>query len=142
MIGHDGTDRVALAVIGLLTEEDEVRVLTLDDLGEGVAGGADVGAGEGVVGQVDRTVSTERDGLLQGALADSGPIVTATISSTSTTPPSRSCMAASMAWVSYGLRFFSPLRSMRPVDGSMRFWTAASGTSFTNTAIFTVIDAP
>ena len=43
-----------------------------------------------------------------------------------------------MACVSYGLRFFSPLRSMRPVAGSMRFWTAASGTSLTRTQIFTV----
>ena len=43
-----------------------------------------------------------------------------------------------MACVSKGLRFFSPLRSMRPVEGSMRFSTAASGTSFTRTQIFNV----
>src|SRR4051812_39940680 len=46
-------------------------------------------------------------------------------------------MAASMACVSYGLRFFSPLRSIRPVCGLIRFSTAASGTSFTRTQIFT-----
>ena len=63
-------------------------------------------------------------------------MVTATTSSTWTAPPSLICIAASMACVSYGLRFFSPLRSMRPVDGSMRFSTAASGTSLTRTQIF------
>ena len=63
-------------------------------------------------------------------------IVTATISSTCTAPPSRICIAASMAWVSYGLRFFSPERSIRPVEGSIRFSTAASGTSLTRTQIF------
>jgi hypothetical protein len=61
---------------------------------------------------------------------------TATISSTSSCPPSLSCIAASIACVSYGLRFFSPERSMRPVDGSIRFVTAASGTSLTRTQIF------
>ena len=64
-------------------------------------------------------------------------MVTATTSSTSIAPPSLSCIAASMAWVSNGLRFFSPLRSSRPVEASMRFSTAASGTSFTKTQIFT-----
>src|SRR4051812_18562818 len=64
-------------------------------------------------------------------------MVTATTSSTSTAPPSLSCIAASMACVSNGLRFFSPLRSRRPVEGSIRFSTAASGTSLTRTQIFT-----
>ena len=68
--------------------------------------------------------------------AVSGPIVTATISSTGTAPPSLICIAASIACVSYGLRFLSPARSIRPVDGSMRFSTAASGTSLTRTQIF------
>src|SRR5215212_10208821 len=45
-------------------------------------------------------------------------------------------MAASMAWVSNGLRFFSPDLSSRLELGSMRFSTAASGTSFTRTQIF------
>ncbi len=63
-------------------------------------------------------------------------MVTATISSTGTAPPSLICIAASMACVSYGLRFFSPLRSIRPVEGSILFSTAASGTSFTRTHIF------
>ena len=63
--------------------------------------------------------------------------MTATISSTSTWPPSLSCMAASMACVSKGFRFFSPERSKRPVERSIRFSTAASGTSFTRTQIFT-----
>ncbi|HEX2233025.1 MAG TPA: hypothetical protein VHG69_06630, partial [Thermoleophilaceae bacterium] len=42
--------------------------------------------------------------LCSARKADSGPMVTATISSTSTEPPSRICMAASIAWVSKGLR--------------------------------------
>src|ERR1700689_940257 len=50
--------------------------------------------------------------------------------------PSRICIAASMACVSYGFRFFSPDRSIRPVEGSIRFSTAASGTSLTRTQIF------
>src|SRR5689334_20152426 len=70
-------------------------------------------------------------------MAESGPMVTATTSSTETVPPSLICIAASMACVSNGLRFFSPLRSRRPVDALMRFSTAASGTSLTRTQIFT-----
>src|SRR5690349_5600978 len=50
--------------------------------------------------------------------------------------PSLICIAASIAWVSNGLRFFSPLRSSLIVFGSIRFSTAASGTSFTSTQIF------
>src|SRR2546421_132075 len=66
----------------------------------------------------------------------SGPWVAATTSSTSALPPSLICMAASIAWVSKGLRFFSPERSRRLLPASMRFSTAASGTSFTRTQIF------
>ena len=69
--------------------------------------------------------------------ASEGAIVTATISSTSTAPPSRICMAASMAWVSNWLSVVSPERSRRLEFESMRFSTAASGTSFTRTQIFT-----
>ena len=63
-------------------------------------------------------------------------MVTATTSSTSTAPPSRICMAASMAWVSNWLSVVSPERSRRLVLWSMRFSTAASGTSLTRTQIF------
>ncbi len=45
VVGDDGADRVALAVIGLLAEQDQVRALGLEHLGQRVAGGADVGAG-------------------------------------------------------------------------------------------------
>ena len=72
MVGHDGTDRVALAVVGLLSQEDDIRVLGLENLGKGQTGGADIRADEGVVGKVDRTVSTERDSLLKGALGRTG----------------------------------------------------------------------
>jgi hypothetical protein len=63
-------------------------------------------------------------------------MVTATISSTSAPAPSRICIAASMPWVSKGFRFFSPERSSRIVEESIRFCTAASGTSFTRQQIF------
>ena len=84
---------------------------------------------------------TERSAPSETALwsarkADSGPMVTATTSSTSTAPPSLTCMAASMACVSNGFRFFSPERSIRMELSSMRFSTAASGTSLTRTQIF------
>ena len=75
--------------------------------------------------------------LWSARTAVSGPMVTAMTSSTSIEPPSFSCMAASMACVSKGFRFFSPERLRRPVEGSMRFSTAASGTSLTRTQIFT-----
>jgi hypothetical protein len=74
--------------------------------------------------------------LWSARTALSGPIDTAMTSSTGTSPPSLICMAASIACVSKGLRFFSPLRSIRPVEASIRFSTAASGTSFTRTQIF------
>ena len=44
VVGDDGADRVALAVVGLLAEQDEVGLLGLEHLRERVAGGADVGA--------------------------------------------------------------------------------------------------
>ena len=138
MVGHDGADRVALAVVGLLAEQDEVGALALERLGQRVAGGGDVGAGERVVGQVHRAVGAERDGLVERAHgASPGPSSRRRSRRPGRAPPSLICIAASMACVSYGLRFFSPLRSMRPVDGSMRFSTAASGTSLTRTQIFT-----
>src|ERR1700754_1578236 len=67
VVGDDGADRVALAVIGLLAEQDQVRALGLEHLRQRVAGGADVGAVEGVVGQVHGAVGAEGDGLVQGA---------------------------------------------------------------------------
>jgi hypothetical protein len=130
VVGHDGTDRVALAVVGLLSQEDDIRVLGLENLGKGQTGGADIRADEGVVRSAPSATAAE------GRWAEPGPIVTATTSSTASSPPSLSCMAASMAWVSKGLRLFSPLRSSRMVPVSMRFCTAASGTSFTRTQIF------
>src|SRR5215213_7912046 len=42
-----------------------------------------------------------------------------------------------MAWRSYGLIVFSPVRTRRPVPGSIRFLAVGSGTSFTQMAIFT-----
>src|SRR6478735_10661969 len=82
--------------------------------------------------------SAPSETALRSALAAaSGPIVTATISSTSIAPPSLSCIAASMACVSKGLSRVSPPRSRRPVEGLMRFTTPASGTLLTRTQIFT-----
>ena len=67
MLGDDGADRVALAVVGLLAEQDEVGALALQRLGERVAGGGDVGARDGGVGEVHGAVGAERDGLVQRA---------------------------------------------------------------------------
>ena len=67
MVGDDGADRVALAVIRLLPQQHEVRLLLPQDLGQRVASGADVGVGQRVVGQVDRAVRAERHGLVQRA---------------------------------------------------------------------------
>ena len=67
VVGDDGADRVALAVVGLLAEQDEVGLLGLEHLGERVAGRADVGSLERRVGQVNRAVGAERDRLVQRA---------------------------------------------------------------------------
>ena len=67
VVGDHGADRVALAVVGLLAEQDEVGLLGLEHLGERVAGGADVGALERGVGELDRAVGAERDRLVQRA---------------------------------------------------------------------------
>ncbi len=67
VVGDDGADRVALAVIGLLAQQDQIRALRLKHLRQRVAGGADVGAGQRVVGEVDRAIGAERDRLVQGA---------------------------------------------------------------------------
>src|SRR4051794_12498745 len=44
VVGDDGADRVALAVIGLLAQQDQVGALGLENLRQRVAGRADVGA--------------------------------------------------------------------------------------------------
>src|SRR4051794_31121516 len=46
VVGDDRADRVALAVVRLLAEQDQVGRLVLEDRGQGVARGRDVGAGE------------------------------------------------------------------------------------------------
>jgi hypothetical protein len=67
VVGDDGADRVALAVVGLLPQQHEVGLLGGQGLGQRVAGGGYVGAGQRPVGQVDRAVGAERDGLVEGA---------------------------------------------------------------------------
>jgi hypothetical protein len=67
VVGHDGADRVALAVVGLLAEEHQVGALALERLGQGVAGGGHVGAREPVVLEVHGAVGPQRDRLVQGA---------------------------------------------------------------------------
>ena len=67
MVGDDGADRVALAVVGLLAEQDQVGALGLEHFGQRVAGGADVGARQSVVGEVHRAVGAERHRLVQRA---------------------------------------------------------------------------
>ena len=72
MVGHHCADRVALAVIALLAQQDQVGRLGLEHLRQGVARGADVGAGECVIAEVDRAVRAERDCLVQGACGGLG----------------------------------------------------------------------
>jgi hypothetical protein len=73
VVGDDRPDRVALAVVGLLAEQHQVGRLGLEHLGQRVAGAVDVGAGERFVGQVDRAVGAQRDGLGQRAGGAFGP---------------------------------------------------------------------
>ena len=67
VVGHHGADRVALAVIRLLAQQHQVGRLGLEHLGERVAGGAHVGAGQRIVGEVHRAVGAERHRLVQRA---------------------------------------------------------------------------
>jgi hypothetical protein len=97
MISDDRTDRVALAVIGLLTEQHQVRLLARQRRGQGASGRRDVRARQRAVAQMLGAVRPERDRLVQCAHRALGPIVTATISDPSTAPPSRIANAASIA---------------------------------------------
>src|SRR5437763_1648182 len=67
VIGDDRADRVALAVVRLLAQQHQVGLLALEHLRERVARGGDVRAGEALVGQVDRAVRAERNGLVKRA---------------------------------------------------------------------------
>ena len=137
VLGHDGADRVALAVVGLLAEQHEVGALALRASGP---------ARSRWPPRPSRRPPRRRDGRSGRRRARRpcagraprcrGPSSRRRSPRRATAPPSRICIAASIACVSYGFRFFSPLRSMRPVEGSMRFSTAASGTSLTRTHIF------
>ena len=73
VLGHDRADRVALAVVGLLAQEHQIGALALERLGERVAGGGHVGAGQRRVGQVHRAVGAQRHGLVQRADGGLGP---------------------------------------------------------------------
>ena len=76
--------------------------------------------------------------LRSESTAFSGPSDTST-----TSPPWASLIrsASSTAFRSVGLRVASPERSSRFVDGSIRLCTVASGTCFTQTAIFIGADS-
>ena len=136
VVGHDGADRVALAVVGLLAEQDEVGALLLERLGQRVARGGDVGAGDGLVAEVDGAVDAERDRLADRAVGGLG-----------------AHRHGDDLVDGHGARLLDPhglfdgVRVVRvevllaaavhaTVDSS-RFWTAASGTSLTRTQIFT-----
>ena len=73
--------------------------------------------------------------------AFSGPSETSTTSPPSPASASRSRSASSTAFVSTAFSAPSPERSRRFVPGSIRFVAAASGTCFTQTAIFTGWDS-
>ena len=137
VIGHDGTDRVALAIGRLLAEQHEVGRLRLEHLGERIAGRADVRPGERVVGEVHRAVGSEGDGLVERAARLGGrhghgdyllDVDGATLADL------HGCLdGVSVELVRRGLA-----RAVEALEaGSMRFSTAASGTSLTRTQIFT-----
>ena len=139
MVGHDGADRVALAVVGLLAEQDQVGRLGLEHLGQRVAGAVDVGAGERVVGQLDGAVGAERHGLAQRALGrgrahgDGDDLVD--LDRPALLELHRRLDGVRVERVEVLL----PAPVQRPVEGLIRFSTAASGTSFTRTQIFTQV---
>jgi hypothetical protein len=67
VVGDDRADRVALAVIGLLAQQDQVGTLRLEYFRQRVTGRADVRPEQRVVGEMHRAVGAEGDGLVQGA---------------------------------------------------------------------------
>ena len=67
VVGHHGADRVALAVVRLLAQQDQVGALGLEHLRQRVAGGAHVRVGQGLVGEVHGAVGAERHGLVERA---------------------------------------------------------------------------
>ena len=67
VLGHDGADRVALAVVGLLAEQDQVGALALEHLRERVARRGDVGARERRVGEVHGAIRAQGHGLVERA---------------------------------------------------------------------------
>ena len=138
MVGHDGADRVALAVVGLLAEQHEVGRLALERLRQRVARRGHVGARERVVGQVHGAVGAERDRLVQRAhrarrahrdgddLVDlDGPALADLHRRLDRVRVVRVQVLLAAAVHAAG------------ATESIRFWTAASGTSFTRTQIFT-----
>jgi hypothetical protein len=71
--------------------------------------------------------------LRSDSIAFAGPSETATTSPSPDASLIRN--ASSTACTSKGFKAVSPVRSSRFVAGSMRLWTVASGTCFTQTAI-------
>src|ERR1039458_9503461 len=65
MLCHDSTDRVALTVVGLLTQQNEVGALTFERLGQRVSSRRHIRARNRRITEVNRAVGTERDGLVQ-----------------------------------------------------------------------------
>ena len=136
VVGDDGADRVALAVVGLLAQQDQVRALGLEHLRQRVAGGADVGAGERVVGEVHRAVGAERHRLVQRAHGGVG----AHRHRDDLLDRDGAALLDLHGGLDgvgvEGVEVFLAATVQTHRSGSMRFWTAASGTSLTRTQIF------
>ena len=137
MVGHDGADRVALAVVRLLAEQDEVGRLLLQHLAPARSRwrATSEPASASSVRWTERSAPSET-ALWSARTALSGPIVTATTSST--------CDRAALLDLHgrldgvrvEGVEVLLAAAVEAPRRGSMRFSTAASGTSFTRTQIF------
>ena len=123
----------AVGVRGLLSEQDERRLLALERERERVRGGDEVGADSAVVGDEHDPVGAHRKPLAQAVERLAGP------SETSTTSPSpwasRSRRPSSIALASKLLSTPSPERSSRLEAGSIRRLRPASGTLLTQTAM-------
>ena len=138
-VGDGGPEDGAVRVGRLLPEEDEVGAFALERLRQHAAGGDEIGARRALVADEHGAVGAHRERLAQRVeRARRGRARRRTTSASPVASFTRS--ASSTAFTSNAFSPASPERSSRFVAGSMRRGRAASGTSFTQTAIFTAAE--